>query len=213
LGQAYVQLWLGRNIHYDLDRDNLALPALNESLEFMRAYDHYEEMIRALAALGASYLRQGHGAQARACLEEAYDLSHTQHFPWQRSEICYRLGLVALAEDAPEQAEGWAERARAAVNEGSGPDWLGPVYCLLARVARRRGAPGRQVDSLYRQAITLAETRCRGVERARVLREAGNYLAARAEGEDHLQARTLVEMAETWLIARGILEDDQEGSP
>jgi len=213
LGQAYVQLCMGRNIHYDLGRDNLALPALNESLGFMRAYDHYEEMIRALAALGASYLRQGHPAQARACLEEAYDLSHIQHFPWQRSEICYRLGLVALVEDAPDQAEGWAGRARAAVDEGSGPDWLGPVHCLLARVARRRGAPASQVGSLYRQAITLAEVRCRGVERAWALCEAGDYLAAQAEGEAHLQARAFVETAETWLIARGILEDDQEGSP
>ena len=39
-------------------------------------------------------LIQGDLAQARACLEEAYQLSLAQHFPWQLSEICFRLGVI-----------------------------------------------------------------------------------------------------------------------
>jgi tetratricopeptide (TPR) repeat protein len=208
LGRAYAQLCLGRNIHYDLGHDDLAVPALQASVQFMRDYDHYEEMIRGLTALGASHLRQGDLAQARACLEEAWELSLAQNFPWQRSEICYRLGLVALAEEelvgAPherDQASDWAQRAQTSVDEGSGPDWLGPIHVLLARIARRRGAPASQVVSLYRQAISLAEARCRRVERAWVLREAGSYLAAHAEGDARDQARAIMRQAEDWLTA------------
>jgi class 3 adenylate cyclase/tetratricopeptide (TPR) repeat protein len=204
LGQAYVQLWLGRNIHYDLGHDNLAVPVLKESLRFMRDYDHYEEMIRALTALGGCYLRQGDLAQARACLEEAYKLSLTQHFPWQRSEICYRLGAVALERERVDEAEHWAQRAQTAVNEGSAPDWLGPVHVLLARIHRRRNVSTEQVVSLYQQAISLAEARCRGVERAWVLYEAGDYMAARAEGEARTQLRAIARQSEEWLSARGI---------
>jgi hypothetical protein len=192
----------------------------------MRDYGHYEEMIRGLTALGASHLRQHNLAQARACLEEAWELSLAQNFPWQRSEICYRLGLAALAEEqlaeaprrrdeaprerdyAPhqrDQAGDWAQRAQTCVDQGSGPDWLGPIHVLLARIARRRGAPVSQVVSLYRQAISLAEARCRGVERAWVLREAGSYLATHAEADDQDQARALVAQAEAWLTMRGIV--------
>jgi tetratricopeptide (TPR) repeat protein len=218
LGQAYVQLCLGRNLHYDLGHDDLAVPTLQTSLQFMREYQHYEEMIRALTALGASYLRQSDLGQAWACLEEALELSLGQNFPWQRSEICYRLGLVALAEeqlaetpqrwdDAPrrrDNAGDWAQRAQTCVDQGSGPDWLGPIHLLLARIARRRGAPASQVVSLYRQAVSLAEARCRGVERAGVLREAGSYLVVRAEADDRGQAQALIDQAEAWLTARGI---------
>jgi tetratricopeptide (TPR) repeat protein len=206
LGQAYVQLWLGRNIHYDLGHDDLAVPVLRESLRFMRDYDHYEVMIRALTALGGCYLRQGDLAQARACLEEAYELSLTQHFPWQRSEICYRLGTAALDEEQFGEAEHWAQRAQAAINEGSAPDWLGPVHVLLARILQRRSVSTEQVVSLHQQAISLAEVRCRGVERAWVLYEAGNYLAAQAEGDTRTQAQAIASQAEEWLSARGILE-------
>jgi class 3 adenylate cyclase/tetratricopeptide (TPR) repeat protein len=182
LGQAYIQLWQGRNIYFDLGRDDLAVPALNTSLGFMREYGHYEEMIRALTALGASHLRQDHLTQARACLAEAYQLSLNQHFPWQRSEICYRLGLLALAENQLDEAAEWLERAQAAVGQGSSPDWRAPVYLLLARVAQRRQATGRRVTELYRRAISLAEARCRAVERAQVLRQAEEWLQARGEG-------------------------------
>ncbi len=211
LGQAYVELWLGRNVHFDLGRDDLATSMLEASLQFMRNYDHYEEMIRALTALGASYWRQGRLAQAQACLNEAHELSLTQHFPWQRSEICYRLGLVALAEHvldkAPhrwDEATSWAQHAQAAVAEGSSPDWLGPIHLLLARVARQRGAPVSQVASLYQQAISLAETRCRAVERAWILCEAGRYLGAHTRDVNRIQAQTIVRQAEEWLTARGI---------
>ncbi|GAB4536251.1 MAG: adenylate/guanylate cyclase domain-containing protein [Anaerolineae bacterium] len=205
LGQAYVQLCLGRNIQYDLGRDDLAVPMLRQSLDFMRDYDHYEEMIRALTALGASYSRQGDLAQARACLEEAHHLSLTQHFPWQRSEIGYRLGLLALAESRLDQAETWAQRAQKAVTEGSGPDWLGPIHILLACTARQRGASSQLVNSLYQQAISLAEARCRGVERAWVWLEAGDYLAAHAEGDVCARARQVASQARAWLRARNIL--------
>ncbi len=211
LGQAYVQLWLGRSIHFDLGRDDLAIPMLEASLRFMRDYDHYEEMIRALTALGASYLRQGNLTQARACLDEAHELSLTQHFPWQRSEICYRLGLVAWAENRLDEARhrrdeatNWAQQAQAAVAEGSSPDWLGPVHLLLAQVARQHGAPVSQVASLYHQAISLAETRCRAVERAWILREAGQYLGIHPHDVSRAQAQALARQAETWLAARGI---------
>jgi hypothetical protein len=207
-------------MHYDLGRDDLAVPTLQASVQFMRDYHHYEEMIRGLTALGASHLRQRDLAQARACLEEAWELSLAQNFPWQRSEICYRLGLVALAEEqlaevrhqrdqaprdrdyappARDYASDWAQRAQTSVDQGSGPDWLGPIHVLLARIARRRGAPVSQVVSLYRQAISLAEARCRGVERAWVLREAGSYLAAHAEGDVRDQAQAIVRQAEDWL--------------
>jgi tetratricopeptide (TPR) repeat protein len=205
LGQAYVQLWMGRNIHYDLGRDELAMASLEKSLAFMREYDHYEEMIRALTAEGASHLRQGHLEPARACLEEAYELSLAQHFPWQRSEICYRLGLVALAGGQVDAAENWAGRAQAAVDEGSAPDWLGPVHVLLARIARQRGTSNDQVISLYRRAIRLAEARCRGVERAWALHEAGNYLATHAEDDARTRAQAIMDGAEAWLAARSIL--------
>jgi class 3 adenylate cyclase/tetratricopeptide (TPR) repeat protein len=211
LGQAYVQLWLGRNVHFDLGRDDLTTPMLETSLRFMRNYDHYEEMIRALTALGASYWRQGQLAQARDCLDEAHELSLTQHFPWQRSEICYRLGLVALAErrldEAPhkwDEATSWAQRAQAAAAEGSNPDWLGPVHLLLAQVAHQRGAPVSHVASLYQQAISLAETRCRAVERAWTLREAGRYLSAHSHHVGRGQALVITRQAEEWLAARGI---------
>jgi class 3 adenylate cyclase/tetratricopeptide (TPR) repeat protein len=204
LGQAYVQLWLGRNVHFDLSRDDLAIPMLEASLRFMRNYGHYEEMIRALTALGASYWRQGQLAQARACLDEAHELSLTQHFPWQRSEICYRLGLVALAEHGLDEATSCARRAQAAVVEGSSPDWLGPVHLLLAQVAQQRAAPVSQVASLYQQAISLAETRCRAVERAWTLREAGRYLSAHPHHVSHAQALAMARQAEEWLAARGI---------
>lgn len=213
LGQAYVQLWLGRNIYHDLGHDDLAVPALKHSLGFMRDYDHYEEMIRALTALGASSLRQGDPAQARACLEEAYQLSLAQHFPWQRSEICYRLGAVALDGEQFDEAEHWAQHAQATINEGSAPDWLGPVQLLVARIARRRGVSTKQVVSLYQQAISLAEARCRGVERAWILYEAGSYLAAQAEGEARAQAQAIARQAEEWLSARGILEHSEKDTP
>jgi class 3 adenylate cyclase/tetratricopeptide (TPR) repeat protein len=211
LGQAYVELWLGRNVHFDLGRDDLATSMLEASLRFMRDYDHYEEMIRALTALGASYWRQGRLAQARACLDEAHELSLTQHFPWQRSEICYRLGLVTLAEhdldEVPhrwDEATSWAQHAQAAVAAGSSPDWLGPIHLLLARVARQRGAPVNQVASLYQQAISLAESRCRAVERAWILCEAGHYLGVHARDANRTQAQTIVRRAEEWLAARDI---------
>jgi class 3 adenylate cyclase/tetratricopeptide (TPR) repeat protein len=204
LGQAYVQLRLARNIHYDLGRDDLAVPTLKESLRFMRDYDHYEEMISALTALGASYLRQGRLDQARACLDEAHELSLTQHFPWQRSEIRYRLGLVALAQDQLDAATDWAHQAQETVAEGSGPDWLGPIHILLARIARQRGAPPDHVASLYRQAVSLAGARCRGVERAWAMHEAGSYLVGLAE--DDGQAKGIVRQAEEWLATRGISE-------
>jgi tetratricopeptide (TPR) repeat protein len=137
-------------------------------------------MIQALTALGAIYLRQGDLTQARAYLEEGYELSLTQHFPWQRSEICYQSGLTAMAEGQLDEAENWAQRAQTSVNEGSAPDWLGPTYVLLARVAQRRGLSTKQVASLYQQAMSLAEARCRSVERAWILREAGAYLATQA---------------------------------
>jgi tetratricopeptide (TPR) repeat protein len=204
LGQAYVQLWLGRNIHLDLGRDDLAVPALQMSLAFMRDYDHYEEMIRALTALGASYLRQNELAEARPCLEEAYELTHAQHFPWARAEICYRLGCLALSEGQANQAAEWARHAQGAVAEGSAPDWQGPVQLLLARLAERSGEPTGQVISICQQAISLAQARCRGVERAWVLREAGNYLAHRGEGLVQRQGRALVQETEEWLKARGV---------
>jgi tetratricopeptide (TPR) repeat protein len=204
LGQAYVQLWLGRNIHYDLGHDDLAVPALSASLGFMRDYDHYEEMIRALTALGGCYLRQRDLAQARACLEEAHELSLTQHFPWQRSEICYQLGVVALSEERFDEAEGWARRGQETINEGSAPDWRGPIHLLLARVFQRRGVPTGRVVSLCQQAMSLAEARCRGVERAWIVYEAGNYLAIQAGGDARAQARAIARQAEEWLNARGI---------
>ena len=180
------------------------MPVLNASLRFMRDYDHYEEMIRALTALCGCYLRQGDLAQARVCLEEAYELSLSQHFPWQRSEICYRLGAVALEVERCEEAEHWAQRAQASINEGSSSDWLGPVYVLLARILQRRSVSTEQVGSLYQQAISLAEARCRGVERAWALAEASNYLAAKADGDARAQARAVARRAEEWLGARGI---------
>jgi len=204
LGRAYVQLALGRNLHCDLGRDDLARPVLEASLRLMREHDHYEEMIRVLTALGGSHLRQGHLAEARACLQEAHTLSLAQHFPWQRSEISYRLGQVALVAGRLDEAADWAEQAQAAVAQGSGPDWLGPLHLLLARVAQVRGVPAGQVAVLYRQAVALAQTRCRAVERAWVLREAGRYLAVHAEGDAWSQAQALVRQAEAWLAERGI---------
>jgi class 3 adenylate cyclase/tetratricopeptide (TPR) repeat protein len=203
LGHAYVQLWVGRNIHFDLGHDELAMPALQTSLAFMREYDHYEEMIRALTALGGTFLRQGQAAQARGCLDEAYELTLGQHFPWQRAEICYRLGLAAIAEGDPGQASAWAERAQEAVGQGSAPDWQGPVHVLLARIARQRGIPD-EAALCYQQAISLAEVRCRAMERAWVLQEAGSYLAARLEGDAVLSMRTMVQQAQEWLASRGI---------
>jgi tetratricopeptide (TPR) repeat protein len=202
LGYAYVQLALGRNLHCDLGRDDLAVPILEASLELMRQHDHYEEMIRALTALGESHLRQGRLAEAQACLDEAHTLSLSQHFPWQRSEIGYRLGQVALAAGRPDEAAAWAEQAQAAVSQGSGPDWLGPVHSLLACIAQARGAPADQVAALYRQAVSLAEARCRAVERAGVLREAGRYLAAYGDAG----AEVMVRQAEAWLAERSVGE-------
>jgi class 3 adenylate cyclase/tetratricopeptide (TPR) repeat protein len=214
LGQAYVQLWLGRNLYFDLGRDDLAVPALNNSLEFMREYGHYEEMIRALTALGASYLRQEHLAEARTYLAEAYQLSLSQHFPWQRSEICCRLGLLALAENQLDEAVEWAERAQAAVGQGSSADWLGPLCLLLARIAQRREASRRRVTQLYRQSISLAEARCRAVERVQVWRQAGSYLAGRGSDDAQQQAQAALRQAEEWLQARGsLLEDSHQRSP
>jgi tetratricopeptide (TPR) repeat protein len=204
LGRAYVQLALGRNLHCDLGHDDLARPMLEASLRLMRDHDHYEEMIRVLTALGGSHLRQGHLAEARACLQEAHTLSLAQHFPWQRSEISYRLGQVALVAGRLDEAADWAEQAQAAVAQGSGPDWLGPLHLLLARVAQVRGVPAGQVAALYRQAVALAQTRCRAVERAWVLREVGRYLAVHTEGDAWSQAQALVRQAEAWLAARGI---------
>jgi predicted ATPase/class 3 adenylate cyclase len=204
MGRAYVQLRLGCNIYLDLGRDDLAVPMLEASLRFMRDYDHYEEMISALTGLGGCYLRQGRPAQARICLDEAHELSLGQHFPWQRSEIRYRLGLVALAEDRPKESADWARRAQEAVAEGSNPDWLGPTHFLLARVARGRGAPINQIASLYQQAVSLAEGRCRAVERARVMRDGGRYLAAHADGDDRARAQALAHQAEEWLAERDI---------
>jgi predicted ATPase/class 3 adenylate cyclase len=213
LGQAYVQLWLGRNIYFDLGRDDLAVPALNSSLDFMREYGHYEEMIRALTALGASYLRQDTLTEARACLAEAYQLSSSQHFPWQRSEICYRLGLLALAENQLDEAIDWVKRAQAAVGQGSSMDWQGPLCLLSARIAQR-GRASRRVTQLYRQSISLAEARCRAVERARVLCQAGSYLATHSGGDARQTAQAVVRQAEEWLQARGVvLEDSYKHSP
>ncbi len=218
LGQAYVQLWLGRNIHLDLGRDDLAVPALQASLQFMRSYEHYEEMIRALTALGASYLRQGQLDKARACLEEAYELSLRQGFHWQRPEICYRLGVLALAEDRSNEgphrwehpshkwaeADDWAQRAQAAVAEGSAPDWLAPIHLLLARISRRRDMPASRVVSLYKQAVSLAEARCRAAERAWISHEAGTYMLTQADHNVRAQAESILRHAEHWLAERGI---------
>jgi tetratricopeptide (TPR) repeat protein len=201
LGYAHVQLALGR-LHCDLGRDDLAVPILEASLELMRQHDHYEEMIRALTALGGSHLRQGRLAEAQACLDEAYTLSLSQHFPWQRSEIGYRLGQVALAAGRPDEAADWAEQAQAAATQGSGPDWLGPVHSLLAHIAQARSAPADRVATLYRQAVLLAEAHCRAVERAGVLCEAGRYLAAYGDA----QAEAMVRQAEAWLAERRVGE-------
>jgi tetratricopeptide (TPR) repeat protein len=204
LGRAYLQLWQGRNIYCDLGRHELALPVLQESLQFMRSYDHYEEMIRALTALGACRTRLGDLPGARACLVEAHELSLAQQFPWQRSEIRYRLGLVALAEGRPDEAEAWAGSAQGAVSQGSAPDWQGPVQLLLARIARRSGAAAGPVASLYERSVELAEVRCRAVERAWVWREAGAYLAAYSDGEACGRGQDVLARAETWLAERGV---------
>jgi predicted ATPase/class 3 adenylate cyclase len=204
LGQAYVQLWLGRNIYFDLGRDDLAVPILEASLTLMRDHSHYDEMIVALTALGSSHWRQGRLDEAHTNLSEAHELSLTQNFPWQRAEIRYRLGLVALSEDKLEEADNWAQLAQSAVSEGSVPDWLGPTHVLIARIARRRGVSASQIVSLYQHAVSLVETRCRRVEHARTLREAGRYLTTHADRDLHTQGQTLVRQAEEWLAVRGI---------
>lgn len=205
LGQAYVQLWLGRVVYFDLGRDDLGVPMLEASLQLMRKHEHFDEMIGVLTALGASYLRQGQLAEARACLQEAHDHSLTQQFTWQRSEICYRLGLLALAAGTPDEAEEWCRRGLTAVDQGSAPDWLGPLHVVLARVAQRRGAHIEEVSALYQQALSLAQARCRAVERAWVLREAGHFWAAHADDSRRTEAQALVRQADEWLAARGIL--------
>jgi tetratricopeptide (TPR) repeat protein len=194
-----------------LGRDDLAVPELQASLQFMRDFEHYEEMIRALTALGACMLRQGQFAEARACLGEAYELSLTQHLPWQRSEVCYRLGKLVLAETQLDEAAGewdeaddWARRAQEAISQGGSPDWLGPIQLLLARATRRRVASASQIASCYQKAASLAKARCRAVERARVLLEAGRYLAIHADADGRADARGLTRQAEEWLTARGI---------
>ncbi len=113
--------------------------------------------------------------------------------------------MVALDEEHFDEAERWAQRAQATIDEGSAPNWLGPVHILLARILQQRSVSTEQVVSLYQQAISLAETRCRGVERAWAIFEAGNYLAAKADGDARAQARAIVRQAEEWLGARGIL--------
>ncbi len=211
LGKAYIQLWLGRNIHFDLGRDELAISVLKASVALMREHDHYDELIVGLTGLGGSYLRQHQLSQARACLSEAHELSLTQNIPWQRSEICYRLGQVALTEaelnkDSRkwEEASHWARMAQAAVDKGGAPDWLGPAQLQLARIARQRDVPADQVIDLYQQAVSLAQVRCRAVERAWLLREAGHYLATHPKQELSMQGHALGQQADDWLAARGI---------
>jgi tetratricopeptide (TPR) repeat protein len=200
LGRAYVQLARGRNLHCDLGHYDLAVPMLEASLSLMRQHDHYEEMIRALTALGESHLRGGRPAEARTCLQEAYSLCVAQHFPWQRSEIACRLGEAALVAGRLDEAADWAQKAEAATTQGSGPDWLGPIYLLLARIAQAHGAPAERTAALYKQAIALAQVRCRAMERAKLLREAGNYLSARGDA----QVGELTRQAEEWLATRRI---------
>jgi ATP/maltotriose-dependent transcriptional regulator MalT len=168
----------------------------------MREHDHYEEMIRALTALGESHLRRGRPEEARTCLQEADSLCAAQHFPWQRSEIGCRLGEAALAAGRLDEAAEWARQAEAATTQGSGPDWLGPIHLLLARIAQAQGAPAGQTAALYRQAIALAQARCRAVEKFRLVREAGRYLATYGDA----QAEELTHQAEEWLAARRISE-------
>jgi hypothetical protein len=126
----------------------------------------------------------------------------------QLAEVAHQRDQAPRERDyAPrerDQAGEWAQRAQTCVDQGSGPDWLGPIHVLLTRIARRRGAPASQVVSLYRRAASLAEARCRGVERAWVLREAGSYLVAHAEGDAQAHARASVRHAEDWLTMRGI---------
>jgi predicted ATPase/class 3 adenylate cyclase len=200
LGRAYIQLARGRNLHCDLGRYDVAVPMLEASLALMREHDHYEEMIRALTALGESHLRRGRPEEARTCLQEAHSLCVDQHFPWQRSEIACRLGEAALAAGRLDEAADWAHEAEAATTQGSGPDWLGPIYLLLARIAQAQGAPVEQTTALYRRAIALAQARCRTIEKFRLLREAGRYLAAQGD----TQAGELTRQAEEWLAVRQI---------
>ena len=57
---------------------------------------------------------------------------------------------------------------------------------------------------MTQQAISLADARCRAVERAWVLREAGRYLITQAEGDTRAYAEAIVRQAEEWLAARRI---------
>jgi class 3 adenylate cyclase/tetratricopeptide (TPR) repeat protein len=200
LGRAYIQLARGRNLHCDLGRYDAAVPMLEASLGLMREHDHYEEMIRALTALGESHLRRGHPEEARTCLQEAHSLCVAQHFPWQRSEIGCRLGEAALATGRIDEAIDWAQKAEAATTHGSGPDWLGPIHLLLAHIAQAQGASAEQTVALYKQAIALAQARCRAIEKFRLLHEAGRYLAAQGD----TRAGELIRQAEEWLAARSV---------
>ncbi len=64
--------------------------------------------------------------------------------------------------------------------------------------------PASRVVSLYKQAVSLAEARCRAAERAWISHEAGTYMLTQADHNVRAQAESILRHAEHWLAERGI---------
>jgi predicted ATPase/class 3 adenylate cyclase len=146
-GLAWVKFRLGRNVYLELEQDDLAWPALEDALVVMRASESHEEIIQALAGLGALALRAGDNATARRHLDEAQQLCESRLLSWALVETLIWQGRLALAEGRDADAESQARAALDLIERHGYAGWRDLALDLLAQCGastqRRTGRVGR----------------------------------------------------------------------